>query len=232
MVRERNGVTLIKKAISYLLGRANRFYRCKILREPRAIAIRKWLKDDGDNTLRVNYPLTDNSVVFDVGGHHGEWAKMISEKYNPFIYVFEPIPEYCRVIEKYFGSNAKVSVHNFGLSDKDKLCEISVDGSSSSFHKEGGNKLSVHVLDIFGFLEDGEIDKIDLVKINIEGGEYELISRMIDKGIVPRCEHIQIQFHRFYPNAEKKREQIRSHLNKTHRITYDYPFVWENWSRR
>ena len=42
---------------------------------------------------------------------------------------------------------------------------------------------------------------------------------------------LQIQFHNFIPNAEKLREDIREDFSKTHHLTYDYYFIWENWER-
>lgn len=39
------------------------------------------------------------------------------------------------------------------------------------------------------------IDDIGLMKINIEGGEYELLERMIELGIINKVKDIQIQFH-------------------------------------
>ncbi len=39
--------------------------------------IGKWRKANGDGTLRLNYPLTPDSVVFDLGGYVGDWAQQI-----------------------------------------------------------------------------------------------------------------------------------------------------------
>ena len=36
--------------------------------------VERWFADDGDNTLRLNYPLDENSVVFDVGAYKGAWG--------------------------------------------------------------------------------------------------------------------------------------------------------------
>ena len=108
---------------------------------------------------------------------------------------------------------------------------LSVLADGSSAFRSGTNQIRVEFVDIGAFLERTKIDKIDLVKINIEGGEYPLLARMISAGLVSRCRDIQIQFHTFYPDAKLLREQLRQTLSQTHFLTYDYPFVWENWRR-
>ena len=77
-------------------------------------------------------------------------------------------------------------------------------------------------------------DVVEIIKspidssINIEGGEYRLLPRMLDTGIVNLCQHLQIQFHN-YPNCIKLRDDIRRKLMLTHTEIFNYPFVWESW---
>ncbi len=54
---------------------------------------------------------------------------------------------------------------------------------------------------------------------------------MIECGLIPMCTDIQVQFHHFYPESEKLRDEIRTALSKTHHLTYDYPFAFENWKK-
>ena len=53
---------------------------------------------------------------------------------------------------------------------------------------------------------------------------------MIETGFVNQIDNIQVQFHDFIPNAEERMQKIQKHLEKTHRLTYQYLFVWENWN--
>lgn len=183
-----------------------------------------------------NYPLSKDSIVFDVGGYRGDWSQKIIEKYNPYIYIFEPVPEFSAVIKKRFKRNPKVSVFTIGLFDKSMVHQMTVFRDSSSMYDKGdhrsrGPKITVKLVDIHEFLIEKGITEIDLIKINIEGGEYRLLQRMIDKRIVEKCHDIQIQFHSSYPNSAELRDQIRRSLQETHFTTYDYPFKWENWRR-
>ena len=71
--------------------------------------------------------------------------------------------------------------------------------------------------------------KIDLMKINIEGSEYELLEHLIESGCIKKITDIQVQFHNFVPNAPEKRSELHKKLSRTHYMTYNYPWIWENW---
>lgn len=79
------------------------------------------------------------------------------------------------------------------------------------------------------FFEENSIQRIDLMKINIEGAEYDLLDHLIQSGIVLRIKNIQVQFHDFVLDAERRMRCIQAGLACTHELTYQYPFVWENW---
>lgn len=74
--------------------------------------------------------------------------------------------------------------------------------------------------------------EIALMKINIEGGEYELLEHMLDTGLVSRVCNFQVQFHDFVPDAYPRMLAIQERLRATHELTYYFPFIWENWKRK
>lgn len=193
-------------------------------------AVIRWRDDDAES-LRFEYPLTEDSVVFDVGGYQGDWAHEIAEKYNPYIYIFEPVLQFCSAIRKRFSDNSKVRTFSFGLLDKMKAETMSVDGDCSSLYAGNGNKAMATFMPLTNFLTALCRKHVDLIKINIEGAEYPLLRHMINTGIITMFENILIQFHVFYPDAEQIRREIRESLEKTHFPTFDYPFVWESWMK-
>ena len=67
----------------------------------------------------------------------------------------------------------------------------------------------------------------DLVKINIEGMEFDILPYILANGCTD-C-YYQIQFHDFVSGAEEKREAIRETLRKTHDEMWCYDWVWESW---
>jgi len=198
--------------------------------------IYKWQDDKGDQSLRLAYPLDENSLVFDVGGYIGNFAADIFCKYNCNIYIFEPVTELYEKIKVRFGNNPKVKVFHAGLSDISSTATISVSGTSSSIFKKNSDEMEksqeIKLISVVDFIKNHGIKEIDLMKINIEGGEYSLLESLIKHNLLDITRYYQIQFHNFIPDAKEKRENIRTELSKTHRLLWDYPFVWESWEAK
>lgn len=188
-----------------------------------------WFRDNGDKTFRLDYDLDENSVVFDLGGYEGQWASDIFSKYCCRIYIFEPMPEFAQYIEKRFLKNPKISVHGFGLSGETCKENLNVSADGSSIFKQTSNSVEITLIKASDFLKENNINHIDLMKINIEGGEYSLLEHLIETDFVKQIDNIQVQFHDFVPNAEGQMQRIQKNLEETHRLTYQYMFVWENW---
>ena len=203
---------------------ANRLYLTKQSRR-----CRSWFDIDGDSTLRLEYPLSEKSVVFDLGGYKGQWASDIFSKYCCNLYVFEPVIAFYQAIEKRFQHNNKIRTFPFGLAEENKKVILGVDKDCSSMFK-GSDECEVVVLHGFKeFLDTNQIRNIDLIKINIEGAEYDLLDSIIEEGLQTHISNIQVQFHDFVPDAERRMKGIQKMLEETHKVTWQYPFVWENW---
>lgn len=203
-----------------------------IFRDRSLVAFKRWHRDHGDDVLRVEYPLDSHSMVIDVGGYRGEWAQTIVDRYGCTVHVFEAIPTFASEIEDRFRGSPKVTTHDFGLSDDDRVVFMSLAADGSSAFRPGDQGVDARLRDVNSVMQECGIGEIDLIKINIEGGEYPLLRRMLDCGIAQRCRDIQVQFHLGYPDALRLRDEIRRDLQRTHELTYDYYFVWENWRRR
>lgn len=215
----------MNKYVSFII----RLFKTYVLRDRFLLSAKQWFKDDGDKTLRLNYPLNENSIVFDIGGYEGKFADEIFNKYQCTIYVFEPVDKFYKSICERFKNNSKIKVFNFGLSDKDEEMMISISDDASSIHKDADNKQKIRLKSINDFIIENKIQHINLMKINIEGGEFQVLPALIDSNFVANIENLQIQFHNFIPNSVEMRENIRKELGKTHQLTYDYYFIWENW---
>jgi FkbM family methyltransferase len=193
------------------------------------INITNWFKNNGDKTHRLNYSITSESIVFDIGGYEGQWASDIYSKYSCIIHVFEPIPEFYNNIKERFQKNNKILVYPFGLGNKTKSVNISVEKDSSSIIKKSSNSINIQLKNIFDFIQENNIKEIDLMKINIEGAEYDLLDYLIAKNMIKFIKNIQVQFHDFEANSKERMDAIKDQLKITHTPTYIYEFVWENW---
>ena len=50
-------------------------------------------------------------------------------------------------------------------------------------------------------------------------------------GLITRVIDLQVQFHDFVPDAQRRMHAIQQQLGRTHSLTYQSEFVWENWHR-
>jgi FkbM family methyltransferase len=188
-----------------------------------------WYKNPKEKEVRFNFDLKEDSVVFDVGGYEGQWASDIFSMYACNVFVFEPVCQFSNKIKDRFQRNSKIKVFNFGLGARNEQKEIFVEGDKSSTHKgKKGDNIDIH--DIFDFIENENLATIDLIKINIEGDEYDLIDRLISTNKISTIKNVLVQFHDFVPDAEARMLTTRENLSKTHKPVYQQEFVWERWA--
>lgn len=196
----------------------------------------KFWEDQGDNVLRFAYDLNQDSVVFDLGGYVGEFAQEIVDKYDCYVYIFEPVSDYAEKIRERFQNSHKVKVYNFGLEEKNskEILYMHNDGSSVYKNKDAAEKVEIEYRCISEFLKENDIKNINLMKVNIEGGEYSLMEHLIKTGEIHIIENLQIQFHNIKKlHARRRQKAIRNGLEKTHELLWSYrPFVFDSWKRK
>jgi FkbM family methyltransferase len=186
----------------------------------------------GDAALRFDYDLAPGSLVIDLGGYEGQWASDLYARQRCRIVVFEPVKSFADAIAARFRRNPDVEVLPFALGATTREEELSVCGASSSAFKAKAQRERVRFVDVAEWFDERGIDDVALMKVNIEGGEYELLERMLERGLVSRVRDLQVQFHNFTADASERMAAIQRNLALTHDPTYRFRFVWENWRRR
>jgi FkbM family methyltransferase len=226
----------LKKLSATVLSLAGRLLvrlgKILVIQSPEEVRVIQWLKDNGDRTHRLKYDLTAQSLVLDLGGYEGQWSSEIFSMYCCTIHNFEPVPEFAENIRQRFLRNPHIFVHQYGLANNDISTSISLSGASSSQHKIGEQRVSIQLKKASKFFEENKISSVDLMKINIEGGEYDLLEHLISINFVKNIKNLQIQFHDFLPDSRERMQKIQEALERTHKLTYQYEFVWENWEVR
>ena len=92
-----------------MFRKIRRFFRLHVLKDEHSIALSKWFKDKGDEKLRLNYSsLNEKSIIFDLGGHVGDYAYEINKKYGCKVYLFEPHPDFYENVQKDFQTTKKL----------------------------------------------------------------------------------------------------------------------------
>lgn len=192
----------------------------------------KWT-DGNFEKLRYEYDLSKDSVCFDLGAFHCDWSIKISDIYsNPVIYAFEPSLSFFNIANDKIGERKNIKLFNYGLGKDNYNTQINIgpgQGVSTSLFVETEIKENIIIKSIKDIFDELNIDTIHLMKINIEGSEYDVIECMLDNNIHTKVKNIQVQFHRLTDNYLDRYEKIKEKLSLTHELTYSFPFIWENW---
>jgi len=192
--------------------------------------VQKWFRDRGDHTHNITYDLNENSVVMDLGGYTGAWGQQIINKYNPNMYILEPIGQFYNVMANKFRNNNKVHLMNVGVSTKNKIDKLFMSGDGTSSTLKDGKSVEVQFYNIETILNKWNLNIVDLIQINIEGDEYPLLEDMLKTGLINKFKNIQIQFHLGINGDKERRDKIREGLeNNGFKEKFNYPFVWESW---
>lgn len=184
----------------------------------------------GDH-LRYDYNLNENSIVIDLGAHNGIFTENIFKKFNCFVYSFEPILKHYELCLDKFKIIDKIKLYQSGLSSENKVVDFHVAGESSSIYIGTVlGEFGINLKKIDEFLLDEKIEIVDLIKMNIEGSEYELLEYMLNNNLITKFKNLQIQFHdNVFDGWEQKYNYIKETLKKTHHLTYEFEFKFENW---
>jgi len=196
----------IKRKLVHLL-------KVYLLKDVNAQALNRW-KRDKKEILRYQYDLSGSSVVVAIGGYQGDFTAQIHAKYK----------------ERFYG-NLKVNCFNYALTDKviTQFIFKDKDNSSLVIGIQNSQSEQIKAEKFSSEYKRRDFKKIDLLKINIEGGEFTLIPHIIQSGLIKRIRFLQIQFHNYTATSIYQREQIRAELQITHTVQWDFPFVWESW---
>jgi len=190
---------------------------------------RIWEEEHGEITYRLDYELNRKSFVIDAGGHLGGFASNIYSRFRCKILIFEPVQEYFDFILSRFMYNPDIQVRKMGLANQTAKCTIRKSRDISSIYLENEDPYipeDIRVTQLSKIMKDENIEKVDLLKLNVEGSEYDVFDDIFGNKMIKKFDNIQVQFHEI---SGKSRTDVQDHLEETHELTYNFPYVFENW---
>jgi FkbM family methyltransferase len=128
----------------------------------------------------------EQNVIFDIGANVGTTTIILAEYFkNSIIYAFEPHPDNFLCLQKNiedYGLSSRVFAFNIALSrenGKMSMKKVLENGNSGCYHVRNNikdvNHIDVEVQNLNNFIETHNITKIDLVKMDVEGAEYDIL---------------------------------------------------------
>lgn len=189
---------------------------------------------DGRPDILVEADLPPGATVVDGGAYRGEWAaEVLAHHPGCRIVAFEPSPHGLTAIDERLGTAPGLTVVPVALGRADGQGALVVPGPGSRVllgpHDRG---TPVRIRDVVAVLDELGVAQIDLAKLNIEGGEFDVLERLAEAGRLELVDDLIVQFHDWHPGAPARRRRLRRELARTHDEVWNYPWVWERWRRR
>ena len=141
-----------------------------------------------------------NPIIFDVGANKGQSIKFFTQVFeNPKIYAFEPSPKTFGFLKKFVDhlESNEISIFQIGIGDKEQIIDFyesmlsetstfSLPDQNSEYLKKKNRVLFQNVESAFtsiptrvttidAFLNENKVERIDVLKIDVEGFELEVI---------------------------------------------------------
>jgi FkbM family methyltransferase len=137
-------------------------------------------------TVATIRSLTPGSVMLEIGGWIGSTA-LIAAAVGAEVHSFEPDPKALVAFRQHLEWNPelaqRITLHAAAVSTETGraiLANDSLGDSTSSLVKRKGETVEVDTVDVRDLLPEPWIDRVALVKLDIEGGEYQLAAALAD----------------------------------------------------
>lgn len=165
--------------------------------------------------------ISNNSIVYSFGiGEDISFDKAVIKNNNCQVFGFDPTPKSINWIDK---QNLSENFHfyKYGISNKNGFVDFftpknpnHVSGSITAHENvDVTNKVSVEMKTLESIMQNLGHDHIDVLKMDIEGSEYDVIENILDSNLT--ITQILIEFHdRFFENGEQKTKQAVNKLRE------------------
>jgi len=165
-----------------------------------------WLNEDYYFKTNKKEP-----VIFDCGANIGVSVLYFKALYpESTIIAFEPNPNLFALLKKNVQVNQlkDVYIHQVALNAKDEEISFFINENLGSFlsskfqHRGGNNEIKVKAEQLSGFMNN--FANIDLLKMDIEGAEYEVIQELNEKKLLGTVHKYIVEYHYFKDRDQGK----------------------------
>ena len=128
--------------------------------------------------------IQDAECIFDIWWHvwyFSQWCRMLN--HDTKIYYFEPVREFYNRAQSVLWNDENIILNNMGIGSKFENSTILFNEEKtmqsskySSFLNKNGKEINVGFITLKDYLRDNNIDKIDVLKMDIEWMEFEVLS--------------------------------------------------------
>lgn len=190
--------------------------------------------DEREMRERLTF-LGNHDVVIDLGAHKGiftvEAASVASH-----VYAFEPHPTLFKLLVENTKRYQNITLFNAAASSHDGTATFHMDSkddglSEGSTLKEDKSNLvdpttvEVRVMDFGGFVSSLDCD-VSLIKMDIEGAEYDVITSLIDHDVIPKLGRVMVEDHcNLFESLKEDKKRVLKKLRSMGQLD-KFDFDW------
>jgi len=203
----------------------------------------KWFKDTVekeifvDNVYQKFFEVENDDVVFDIGASSGPFTYSIKEKNPAKVYCFEPHPELFKNLTKNVESDNVICVNKAIGPVNGHLTTSGFFNKDSKETSTEKNTQKVPSVKFSTFIRENNVKKIDFLKSDCEGGEYDIFNDENLPWIKKNVKKIAGEWHLTTPEQKQKFRHFRDTYLRdfpNHEVySIDYVdikwSVWDDW---
>lgn len=164
-------------------------------------------------------------TVLDIGANIGLWTKYIKTRNAQRVWCFEPNKKALKNLRNAFSDDDSVFVSDQAVSGKRGTLQFHVDDDNSTtaslleVNNKNASSYDVEAITLEDAINSTGCNFIDLVKIDIEGAEFEVFENT-SLETLKRVDSYLIEFHSFYfTDGNEKEAKLMSKLAKAGYVT-------------
>lgn len=150
--------------------------------------------------------LTKDSRIISVGiGEDASFDLSLIKKYGCTVHAYDPTPIAAQWVAQNI-HDPRFVFHEFALSDADGTLGLyppKEEGCDSASCVRGAHTfdtpIEVPARSLCSILRELKFDRVDVLKIDIEGTEYRVIHRALADGSLVRADQFLVEFHHLFP---------------------------------
>lgn len=146
--------------------------------------------------------IPNDGIVFDVGAHIGSFSSYAAARApQGKVFAFEPFPPNFRMLQKNMLMNHfdQVTLQQTAIAAKKGTQTLHLydgphTGSSSLYHRNSDRTITIHATTIPDVMREHRLERIDLLKLDCEGAEYEILFSLPDNTL-KKIRQITMEYH-------------------------------------
>jgi FkbM family methyltransferase len=172
---------------------------------------KKWMGNDYGGFFVHPKNISQTSIIYSFGiGEDISFDLAVSKEFRSKIFMFDPTPKSINWVKKQ-NLPKEMKFFDYGISDKSGFVDFflpenpnHVSGSATEQNNvDLSRKISVEMKTIKEIFKQLDHTKIDILKMDIEGSEYDVLDDILNSDI--KIEQILIEFHsRFFLDGKDK----------------------------